>query len=84
MELESREPSYLVPDLENKLTIVDVDKASLAPASTVKQHDSMDYADVVTEEQRLSSVNKTALMRKVDLHVIPILFIICLANFLDR
>ena len=48
------------------------------------QYDSMDSIDTPAEVNCPSSIDEKALMRKVDLHVIPMLFLIYLAAFLDR
>ena len=44
----------------------------------------MDSVDTSAEVQCPPTVNEKALMRRVDLRVIPVLFIVYLAAFLDR
>lgn len=49
-----------------------------------KSHESADRENIATPAQTFPSIDEKALLRKIDFRVIPVLFIIYVAAFLDR
>lgn len=68
-------PLVLNPQMTN-------DTSSVKETKLASTHP--DSVDSIDETQSVSSVNENAVLRKIDLHVIPWLALLYLLNFLDR